>query len=136
MVHSELWCVLPLAERPKLENRAASGAAGHATSGSSEPRKDLRCRIPVFQIRNKTSLIRKQSMIPLNMHPSFIKNEDKLTEDKKEVSKARYDFCMEREKIMMEKLDEKQKLMITLASENGAAVHGLQHLYLKRMDTS
>ena len=77
----------------------------------------------------------KQSMIPLNMHPSFIKNEDKLTEDKKEVSisTARYDFW----KIMMGKLDEKQKLMITLASaENGAAVHGLQHLYLKRMDTS
>ena len=37
------------------------------------------------------------------------------------MSKAQNDFYIEKEEVMMEKLDEKQKLMIKLASEKGAS---------------
>ena len=40
---------------------------------------------------------------------------------KKEVSKAQNDFYIEKKEVMMEKLDERQKLMIKLASEKGAS---------------
>ena len=51
----------------------------------------------------------------------YHENEEKLIEDKKEVSKARNDFYIEKKEVMMESLDEKQKLMIKLASEKGAS---------------